>query len=1127
MIMDIASKQAFSRGEDLVSSGAVGSVDASQKPGSSQVRLTATIGARSGPSYTATVTLDTNLERVLKHRCSCPTFTRSGEFCKHCVALALTYLDAPTAAEPVPSEPMIARLKTQTQDLLAQYRAQSQGSAAMTPAIQEAQTSPQIARAVWACTEASQLAQEPTLPPEPVEIYPLLAPGSKPKGTGNNSLAATWELRLRIGTGSTVYLVKQIDELVQARETGALYAYGRNLAFTHVRAAFSERANRVLDIVTNVFRTQAAARAASYAHHGVAAGSSAKALALSDTDAAQVLDAMLGAEIQFEPRVFSGSAKPRTLVVAEGDPSIPVAIRPGERGGFDLEVPPGCDCVMTHDCLYVLHDARAWRCSPAFRTRAGAFLRAVLPTSQPLHIRATDMPAFCGSVLPLLKTVGPVDAPAELDALMPPAAQTSFRCSLAHNRVVCDATVTYGDAAVGLFEPLRPGQPLRDGAHEQLCRATLARYFSMPAPVGPERHDAPAPRPSFDAASTDALYRFLTEGLGALNDLGTVMLSDQLRSIGVHPTPRLRLNASVRSGLLDIAVDSSDLSPHDLQTYLASFARKEHYARLDNGDIVRLDTEMRSLAELASDLGINALDLLTGKRSLPANRALFVDAMLRRCSAVSYEENDGFRAIVQAFDALGTTQVPVPASLQGTLRPYQREGFSWISTLASLGFGGILADDMGLGKTLQVITFLLAQHEAGRAEPSLVVCPASLVYNWEAELERFAPSLGVAIVAGTPEDRRTLIQTARGYDVLVTSYELLKRDIELYERQPFYCQILDEAQYIKNHTTQAARCAKRVQATVRLALTGTPIENRLSELWSIFDFLMPGLLGSYDTFRRRFEAPIAEGDEGVSERLQCMVAPFILRRMKGDVLRDLPEKTESIVYASMEGEQDKLYRATASQLALTLSHQLPSEFAADRIAILAELTKLRQICCDPHLLYDNYEGESAKLETCLELVANAVDAGHKVLLFSQFTSMLAIIGERLTQAGTAYHKLVGSTPKEERARLVASFQTDDVPVFLVSLKAGGVGLNLTAADIVIHYDPWWNLAAQNQATDRAHRIGQTNTVNVMRLIAKGTIEEKIVRLQEAKRDLAERIIGGEAVGSAQLTRDDILALLEE
>ena len=367
---------------------------------------------------------------------------------------------------------------------------------------------------------------------------------------------------------------------------------------------------------------------------------------------------------------------------------------------------------------------------------------------------------------------------------------------------------------------------------------------------------------------------------------------------------------------------------------------------------------------------------------------------------------------------------------------------------------------------------------------------------------------------------------AGSYDVLVTSYDYVRRDIDLLASLSFGTVVLDEAHYIKNAKTQAARSVKRLSAKRRFALTGTPVENRLSDLWSIFDFLMPGVLGTEGEFARRFSTPIGNGDEAAAKRLQGLVGPFILRRLKGDVLGDLPEKNENVVYAEMTGEQDKLYRASASKLARRIAKQLPEDFAGSKLQVLAELSKLRELCCDPSLLYDNYTGGSAKLDTCMELVSTALEADHSVLLFSQFTSMLDLIAARLDKDGVDHQMLTGSTSKEERMRLVRRFQEGAVPVFLISLKAGGVGLNLTAADIVIHYDPWWNVAAESQATDRAHRIGQTRTVTVFKLIVKDTIEQGILALQQRKRELADSVVGSEALGSASITRDNVLALLD-
>ena len=409
---------------------------------------------------------------------------------------------------------------------------------------------------------------------------------------------------------------------------------------------------------------------------------------------------------------------------------------------------------------------------------------------------------------------------------------------------------------------------------------------------------------------------------------------------------------------------------------------------------------------------------------------------------------------------------------------------------------------------------------------SLVVCPSSLIYNWFDEFTRFAPALRVCPVAGSKDMRKDILHRYEDYDVLITSYDLLKRDIDIYESLTFYYNILDEAQYIKNPASAAAKSVKILHSRHRFALTGTPIENRLSELWSIFDFLMPGFLYPYDTFRRELETPITKNrDEAASERLRKMTSPFILRRLKSDVLKDLPEKLEETRFAQFEESQRKLYDAHVARMKKMLESSSDENFSRNKIEILAELTRLRQICCDPSLLVENYVGGSAKREALITLINTAIDGGHRLLVFSQFTTMLSLIEADLKACGIEYYLITGQTPKEERLRLVKRFNSGDVPVFLISLKAGGTGLNLVGADVVVHYDPWWNLAVQNQATDRAHRIGQKNVVNVYKLIARGTIEEKIQHMQEQKKDLADEILRGEGGTLQAMTREDLMDLL--
>jgi SNF2 family DNA or RNA helicase len=475
------------------------------------------------------------------------------------------------------------------------------------------------------------------------------------------------------------------------------------------------------------------------------------------------------------------------------------------------------------------------------------------------------------------------------------------------------------------------------------------------------------------------------------------------------------------------------------------------------------------------------------------------------------------------------------------MREYQIEGYKWLCMLNSVDFGGILADEMGLGKTLQMIAFLLAQKNAGELtanNPALIVCPASLVYNWQTEFARFAPDMRVVAIDGTKAERRVLFADPAA-EVYVCSYDIVRIDLEDFSERSLSYAVLDEAQYIKNHTTKTTRAIKRLTAKHRFALTGTPIENRLSEVWSIFDFLMPGFMGTYESFRKRYEADVIGGDEHAIARLHSLVSPFIMRRLKASVLADLPEKMDSTVYVHMPETQRKLYDASEQQLRETLNVQkkksgsrgvrrgtAPSE--KSKIEVLAEITRLRQIALDPCLVFENYKGDAAKADAILELVTQAAESGRKALVFSQFTSYLEILAEKLSKEGRDFYTITGATPKRERVRLVEAFNTDDVGVFLVSLKAGGTGLNLIGASVVIHADPWWNSAAMNQATDRAHRIGQTRDVDVYKVIAKGTIEERILDLQQRKSDLADAIISeSEGIALSSLSTDDLLSLLGE
>ena len=630
----------------------------------------------------------------------------------------------------------------------------------------------------------------------------------------------------------------------------------------------------------------------------------------------------------------------------------------------------------------------------------------------------------------------------------------------------------------------------------------------------------------------DMLYQLISSGLQRLSEYMSIYTTEDFRGMKVVSSPSVSVGVALKSDLLELQIHSDEMSREELAYLLTRYDRKKKYVRLKNGDFLDVREDgLGLLAEISEDLRLTESGLKKGHVNVPKYRAMYLDAALKSNQELSVEKNREFKGMVRNMKTIEDSDYEVPDSLRSIMRGYQKSGFLWLKTLRENGFGGILADDMGLGKTLQVISLLLSEQESAKAgerewHRSLIVCPASLVYNWQKEISRFAPQIKTTLVTGLATERQRIVKHTKEGEVLITSYDLLKRDVELYRDMVFAIQVIDEAQYIKNPGTQAAKGVKQITAGFKLALTGTPIENRLSELWSIFDYLMPGFLYTYQRFREEIEIPIVvNGDENRMQRLQRMIRPFILRRLKGEVLRDLPAKLEENVFAKLEGEQLALYDAHVQRMKESLEGKSEKEFRSEKIQILAELTRLRQICCDPGLLFEGYKGESAKAQMCMELIENAVGAGHKVLLFSQFTSMLERLAAGLKKAGIDYYMLTGSVGKEKRMQMVESFNEDDVPVFCISLKAGGTGLNLTAADIVIHYDPWWNVAVQNQATDRAHRIGQKHVVTVYKLVSEGTIEEKIIAIQERKKELAKQVLEGEGMDSVSFTKEEILELL--
>lgn len=835
----------------------------------------------------------------------------------------------------------------------------------------------------------------------------------------------------------------------------------------------------------------------------------------------QFYETALQEKVAFENRA---EKKRGEMTFSKGNPRITMTIRKNYMKskifqGIEVE------CNLPYlffgaKTAYYMKDNTFFQMDEEYVKRIRPFTDYADGTSFTFQIGRREMADFYYILLPKLRDVIDImeEDPEEIEKYLPPEVEFVFYLDAEKSTVTCRPMARYGTKEISILDDFADSSVPRQKAREEEVLYLLSQWLPYHETETNEIHCG---------EDEGLLYQFLEKGVGALLTLGEVQCTKRFSNLNVARQIKMTTGVSVSSGLLNLEVSAEDISQQELLDILNSYRLKKKYHRLKNGDFMGLeDDSLKMLDEMMRVMHLSPKEFMKGNMQVPLYRTLYLDKLLEENEDIYSERDEYFRNLVREFKTVNDSDFKLPASLKKMMRNYQKRGYRWLRTLESCQFGGILADDMGLGKTLQVIAVLLAAREEGKKGTSLVVAPASLVFNWGEEIRRFAPELEFCLVTGIQKERQQKIDRYKDYDVLVTSYDLLKRDVSYYEDKEFFYQVIDEAQYIKNHTTSAAKAVKVIKSRIRYALTGTPIENRLSELWSIFDYLMPGFLYGYDTFKKEFEMPIVKYEDGQAmERLQKMVTPFILRRLKNQVLKDLPDKLEKTQYIQFQKEQQTLYDAQVVHMRQTIASQDGEEFQKTKLKILAELTRLRQICCDPVLCFENYKGDSAKLTACVELVGRAIEGGHKILLFSQFTSMLEIIAEQFKENGISFYTITGSTPKEKRLKLVKEFNENDTKVFLISLKAGGVGLNLTGADVVIHYDPWWNFAVQNQATDRAHRIGQKNKVTVYKLIAKGSVEEKIEKLQETKKNLSEQIIQGDGSGLSAMSREDFLELL--
>lgn len=622
---------------------------------------------------------------------------------------------------------------------------------------------------------------------------------------------------------------------------------------------------------------------------------------------------------------------------------------------------------------------------------------------------------------------------------------------------------------------------------------------------------------------------FLTEEIQTLVEKYDVYMTKRIKEFKILDKVSIQSQFKLgRDNILNFSFEIDNIDKKEISELLDAIVLKKKYYKLKNGNWMRIDNnlELLGMSKVMNDLDISKKELQNETIEISKYKSLEIESMNTEYEFIKLD--DSLQKLIGKFKTYKDLKIKFSKEEKKLLRDYQQIGVKWMLTLASCNFGGILADEMGLGKSLQTIKYIEKRIDEDNIRKFMIVVPTSLIYNWENEFKKFAPNLKFIVVNENREKREKII-TNQEYNIYITTYGLIRQDIQLYQDYNFDTCIIDEAQNIKNVHAETTKAIKNIKASNHFALTGTPIENSILELWSIFDFLMPGFMPNLTKFKHLYTVKNMEEDETLLSALNKKISPFILRRKKKDVLTELPDKIMNNVLVELNQEQKKLYVSYLEKTKQDIEDTIKKEgFMKSQILILSLLTKLRQICIDPKLIIDNYEGTSSKVESLVDIVEQTIRNGHKILLFSQFPSALKIVKKELENKKIDSYYLDGSTKSKDRIRLVTEFNQNEVPVFLISLKAGGTGLNLTSADVVIHLDPWWNPQVENQATDRSHRIGQKNVVEVVKLIAKGTIEEKIVELQAKKQKLSDQVIEGEdrdQIILSKLTEQEIKDIL--
>lgn len=903
------------------------------------------------------------------------------------------------------------------------------------------------------------------------------------------------------------------------------YKYNNVLEFIHEENAFEEQSRPLLKFLLKYAEIIKYANDVNnnYAHYG--RNFNVNNVVLSNTGLDELFEILKGKTVEFETKTGE-----RKIQLIDEPIDIKFILEKSDESTYcltpNIDV-YGYDIFYGKNYSYFLIDNKMHKCLPKVENRNLELLEVYKKNyTQSIIFNENNLRNFFAIVVPKIKDnfeIKNIDKE-QIEKYMPK--DLYVKIFLDYNEkgyIIADVKFCYGNVE---FNPIKNVnlEITRNAIQENEVLDTFVQTGFM----------LDSANARLVLANDEKIYNFLSKEIEDYMKKFEVLVAEDFKKKDIKKIKIKSIGVKIENNLLDINLEDFKFNIYEIKDIINKYKLRKKFYRLKDGTYISLEKNsgLDFLENLTDNIEIEDENVEENSIKLPIYRALYLEKIFKNMPNTNIQKNEYYKNMIsQIEDRQIDLSTKIPPKLNAELRTYQKIGYKWLRTLEQYKMGGILADDMGLGKTIQLLAVILSyvQENKGNVKPSIIICPSSLTLNWYNEIQKFTPTLKALVISDDYLERKRKIEEIGKYQVIITSYDSLKRDIDLYENYCFKYVVADEAQYIKNNNTKNSKAIKTINAETKFALTGTPIENSLSELWSIFDFIMPGYLYKYKKFKELYETPIIkEQNEDVMNKLKKQIEPFVLRRTKGEVLTELPDKIVTILNNEMSEEQYNIYMSYMAQARKEIMSQIDiNGFEKSQIKILSLLMRLRQICCHPKLFLREYEGESSKLNQCIEIIQDAVLGGHKILLFSSYTSMFEIIEEKLKNIGVKYLKLTGQTKVGERIELVDKFNTDEnIKVFLISLKAGGTGLNLTGADMVIHYDPWWNLSAENQATDRTYRIGQKRNVQVYKLITKNSIEEKIYELQQKKAKLIDNMLSTDATFINKLSKDDILALFE-